>query len=234
MSDGPRAFVVDFADRLAWLIGLFDSQMEAGAVAEVSPEQLRRYLAGARGKGGTSKVPFGVLARMATKKGVSLDWIATGSGPRMLVDTGELDLGMAVGMVVKVPVWNVVASSGPGSFHVSEALQGELEFSRAWLMTLNIPLNDLHVVFNSGTSNAPSINDGDALLVQRGIDRIAGDAFYIFDSDDVLLVKMIERQADGSVVLRSRNPEVEPQPIPRNRVDSLLIFGRVVWAGGVI
>jgi phage repressor protein C with HTH and peptisase S24 domain len=229
LSDVDRAFTADFADRLAWLIGLFDSQNDAGEAAGVSAEQLRRYIAGARGQSGTAKVPFGVLVRLANAKNVSLDWIAAGSGARFIGG------GEAPGpIIIRVPVWNVVASSGPGTFHIREELQGELEFSRAWLLSLNIPLNDLHVVFNSGTSNAPSINDGDAMLIQKGVDRLAADAFYIFDADDVLLVKAIEKRADGSVLLKSRNPEFEPQVVPKNQVGGLHIFGRVVWAGGLI
>lgn len=199
-------------------------------VAGVTPEQLRRYMAGARGeKGGTAKVPFDILVRLAQNKGVSLDWMATGAGPRMNADHDAHEP-----LVIKVPVWDVVASSGPGTYHVREELRGELEFSRAWLLTLNIPLNDLHVVFNSGNSNAPSINDRDAMLVMRNIDHLAAAAFYIFESDDLLLVKAIERRPDGSVVLQSRNPDFEPQIVPKNKVDDLHIFGRVVWAGGTI
>lgn len=199
-------------------------------MAGVTPEQLRRYMAGARGdKSGTTKVPFDVLMRLAQNKGVSLDWMATGAGVRM--NAGH-DIHEA--LVIKVPVWNMAASSGPGTYHVREELHGELEFSRAWLLTLNIPLNDLHVVFNSGNSNAPSINDGDAMLIVRGVDHLAAAAFYIFESDDLLLVKAIERRPDGSVVLRSRNPDFEPQIVPKNKVADLHIFGRVVWAGGTV
>lgn len=207
------------------LLGMFDSRVEASEVAGVTPEQLGRYLAGARGKGGTAKVPFDVLQRLALKKGVSLDWLATGEG--------QQQLGMDVALV-EVPVFDVTASSGPGSFIISEELRGKLAFSRAWLLTLNIPLNNLAVMFNAGNSNAPAINHGDAMLIQRDVERLVGDAFYIVDSGGVLLVKELERRADGSVLLKSRNPEYAPQVVPKADVPSLVVSGQVVWAGGLV
>lgn len=60
-----------------------------------------------------------------------------------------------------------------------------------------------------------------------------GDAFYILDGDGVLLVRETERRVDGSVVLRSRNPEYDPQIISKAAVAELQVFGKV-WAGGLV
>lgn len=221
IADAGRDFSVPPLNRLAALINDFPSRADAAKVAGVVPDQLARYVRGA------ASPAFETVVKMAEARGVSLDWIATGKG-RMKPDgdeTGELQM---------VPVWNVVASSGPGSYVIDESLHGHLAFSRAWLLSLHIPLNDLHVVFNAGDSNSPVISDGDAMLIQRDIERLQGDAFYVFDAEGTLLVKQIERRADGSVVLRSRNPEYEPQVIPKSAVERLRIFGMVVWVGGSV
>ena len=64
---------------------------------------------------------------LARTKNISLDWLASGEGRQSTTD----EEAPAGGMVVEVPVWNVTASSGPGSYNISEELQGNLEFSRA-------------------------------------------------------------------------------------------------------
>lgn len=218
--ESAAAFRSTFPNRLVAILDVFETRAAAALVAGVGPDQLTKYVAE------TAKMPLPVAARLCEAQGFSLDWLMWGTGSQKR--DGDDDV------LVMVPVWNVSASSGPGTFVISEELQGDLAFSRAWLRTLNIPLNDLHVVFNSGNSNMPVINDSDAMLVQRGIERLVGDAFYVLDSDGVLLVKEIERRADGSVVLRSRNPDHAPQVIARGEVSSLTVFGRVVWAGGLV
>lgn len=220
LSEDQAAFRMSFGERLSVLLDRFPTRAAASGVAGVNVDMLAKYVKG------EAKAPLEVVARLCEEVGSSLDWLAFGAE--------RADPDLQEGPLVMVPVWDVVASSGAGTYHISEELQGHLAFSRAWLLSLNFPVNDLHVVFNAGDSNAPAINDGDAMLIQRGVERLVGDAFYIFDSGGVLLVKEIERRADGSVVLRSRNPEYQPQVISRGEVQNLHIFGRVLWAGGLV
>ena len=56
----------------------------------------------------------------------------------------------------------------------------------------------------------------------------------MFDSDGVLLVKEIIRRADGSLVLRSRNPDHGEQVLRKGDAEQLIIFGQVMWAGGLV
>lgn len=53
---------------------LYRTKKEAADTADISPDQLARYIKG------QSAASFGVLARIAAAKGVSLDWLATGEG----------------------------------------------------------------------------------------------------------------------------------------------------------
>lgn len=61
--------------RLTRIIDLFPTRRAAAAAAGVSVDQIARYMAG------TSAPPFAVVARLAAAQGVSLDWVATGTGP---------------------------------------------------------------------------------------------------------------------------------------------------------
>ncbi|HYC02067.1 MAG TPA: helix-turn-helix transcriptional regulator [Azospirillaceae bacterium] len=60
--------------RLARVVDLFPTRRAAAAAAGVSVDQIARYLAG------VNAPPFAVVSRLAQAQGISLDWIATGSG----------------------------------------------------------------------------------------------------------------------------------------------------------
>lgn len=60
--------------RMGQLLALFPSRAEAGKVAGKSVDQLKLY------EKGQTAAPFEVLARLAADRGVSLDWLASGTG----------------------------------------------------------------------------------------------------------------------------------------------------------
>lgn len=51
--------------------------MTAASVADVSVDMLAKYIAG------TSRPRFDAMVKLASAAGVSLDWLATGEGPKM-------------------------------------------------------------------------------------------------------------------------------------------------------
>lgn len=210
-----------FGDRLAGLLDRFASRAEAAEIAGVVPDQLRRYVQGA------AKPPFEVIARLAEAKGASLDWLASGAGS-LQDDGGSADY-------VSIPIWDGEASSGHGSYAQADSIRGALLFDRAWLIAIvRSPIEKLCIVFNRGYSNAPDISDGDAMLVDRSIERLVDDAYYLFDEGGVLLVKMIERQVGGGIILKARNPEYETRALTKAEAAGVTVFGRVRWRGGVV
>lgn len=225
LSETASAFRVDFGARLGFLLGLYDSRIEGADVAGVTPEQLGRYLSAAQGKeGGTGKIPFGVMSKLARKKGISLDWLATGEGAR--------EIGAPVrGEYVYIPVYDAKASSGFGNIFNDDNVVEHMALSRTLLRGSPAPDNKLAIIFNWGRSNEPDINDGDAIVVDRSIERIVDDAYYVFDRDG-LLVKMIERDVRGGVTLKSRNPAFSSTPLSKEEAAEIRVLGRVIFAGG--
>lgn len=223
LSDPRSAFRLSLGQRLEILLAEFDSRAEAAQVAAVNADQLGRYLRG------DAKPPLEVIARLAVRKGYSLDWIANGTGqPR--AEESKID-----GEFALVPVWGVEASSGFGAFVDVEGYGERLAFSRMWLRTTHTTAEkNLCVVFNRGDSNEPDIRHGDAMLVDRGIERLQENAFYVFDRDGMLLVKGIERAIDGHVILRSRNPRYSDQTLRPDEATAITVFGRVIWRGGLL
>lgn len=82
-----------------------------------------------------------------------------------------------------------------------------------------------------GDSMNPTLNDGDMVLVDLRASRIEDNAIYVLEFADSLLVKRIQRKLDGSVVIKNDNPRYEPEILPKERVESVKIVGRVVWSG---
>ncbi|MCA1910254.1 MAG: helix-turn-helix transcriptional regulator [Magnetospirillum sp.] len=62
---------------------LYRTKKEAADTADISPDQLARYIKG------QNAAPFGVLARIAAAKAVSLDWLASGKGQMRLADAAS-------------------------------------------------------------------------------------------------------------------------------------------------
>lgn len=73
----------DLAARIASIVQLYGSRAAAAEAAGVSRDQISRYIQGRSGAG------FDALARLAKGRGVSLDWLATGTGPMLVQDRGS-------------------------------------------------------------------------------------------------------------------------------------------------
>lgn len=216
------AFRVELGERIRWLLDLFDSRNASAEIAGVTPEHLASYIAG------RAKPPFELIGRLARAKGVSLDWIATGEGERML------GLSIPEGFVA-IPAAQAASTSGPSANSDKEPPHDFYAFSQRWLQdVLRVAAENLRVVFNRGNANEPSIRDGEAMLVDAGATKIGADAFYIFQIDGRLVTKFAETYVDGRVALKTRNPEFETQILAREDAARLTVYGRVCWRAGLL
>jgi hypothetical protein len=135
------------------------------------------------------------------------------------------------GDLVAVPRLALGASAGPGSLQEDEVAAGALAFDTRWLRALGGRPDMLSIIRVDGESMAPTLNDGDDIMVDRsdGADRLR-DGIYVLRMDDVLMVKRVAlTPRRGRFSVRSDNPlypaweDVEP--------DLVAIVGRVIWAG---
>jgi phage repressor protein C with HTH and peptisase S24 domain len=212
-----RLYSVDFSDRLRALVELFDSRVEAAAVAGVTSEQLGRYLSG-----DTKKVPFEVLSKLAAAKRVSLDWLATGEGQRSLdAETPEVPDDS-----ISIPLYRFRASAGPGAFAWDEEPSTRMTFPRAVLLKMGVNPAAAMLTQASGDSMYPTISDGNLMLLDRSDIDIVDDVFMLRRGDSIL-VKRLQQRMDGSIALRSDNPAYEEERLPRDEADELQVIGRV-------
>lgn len=138
---------------------------------------------------------------------------------------------IAADTLVSVPVLDVAASAGPGAFAEDERVEAAIRFDPIWLRRMNLDPAGLSVIRVTGDSMAPTLDDGDEILVDRG-DAAARlrDGIYVLRLDGVLNVKRLALSAGGRrVVVLSDNPAYPPlPPMARSALD---VVGRVVWAG---
>lgn len=76
-----------------------------------------------------------------------------------------------------------------------------------------------------GDSMSPRINDGDLLIVDRREEIASGD-IIVFPVNNDFFVKQFFRHPDGSIELRSLNPEFPPLSYPED--DPFVPFGKVI------
>lgn len=138
--------------------------------------------------------------------------------------------GKASSLVV-VPQLSLGASAGAGTLDEDERAADAIAFNERWLRDLGGRPDSLSIIRVDGESMAPTLSDGDDIMVDRsdGADRLR-DGIYVLRLDDALMVKRVSltlRRDRFSV--RSDNPaypdweDVEPAEVA--------IVGRVIWAG---
>jgi Peptidase S24-like len=136
------------------------------------------------------------------------------------------------GGLVPVPRLAVDASAGAGAFDGEERPRAHIAFDPAWLRRLarGSP-EQLSIIRVAGDSMAPTLGDGDEILVDRGDagERLR-DGIYVLRIDDALVVKRVAlNPAARALSIRSDNPAYPGWPdCDPAAID---VVGRVVWAG---
>lgn len=152
-------------------------------------------------------------------------WLLTGEGAKNKSEP------VREGFVM-FPRYELQVGAGPGRPIESEQIVDFVSFKEEWVKNfLRVPRKDLALLTVRGDSMNPTLSDGDMILVDLRGARIEDSAVYVLEFEDALLVKRIQRKLDGSVVIKSDNQLYEPEILPKERVESLRIVGRVVWSG---
>lgn len=135
--------------------------------------------------------------------------------------------------IIEIPVLDVVGSMGPGAMlpDHEEAVE-RMTVTGAWLrrnITASSP-NNLALITGYGDSMEGTFNDGDLLLVDRGVTDIKIDGVFVLALNDELYIKRLQRRPDGSVLMISDNRKYEPYLIQNGERQKFQVLGRVVLA----
>lgn len=198
---------------------------------------LRDYELGNRIPGGEAIVDF-------ARARINSHWLLTGEGDMFLgVPPSHVNSDYEVrdhhrppyhlpDDFILVPRYDVAASMGNGSVIHSEQVVDHLAFREEWVRTeLGTNPKNLILISAIGDSMEPTLRAGDLLLIDRNNEGVKQDAIYAFSTNGELRVKRMQLKIDGSVVVKSDNPQYEAEILNSEQAHSLRVIGRVVWSG---
>jgi phage repressor protein C with HTH and peptisase S24 domain len=128
-----------------------------------------------------------------------------------------------------VPRRRVQFSAGSGSMVFEEEHAPPLAFRNEWLQRRGLDPSKLVVAYVKGDSMAPTLADGDTVLIntaERGI--IDGKVYALRQGGELRIKRLFMRTF--SVLVVSDNPAFTPEEIPLDKADDLHIIGQVVWS----
>ncbi|MCE0852997.1 hypothetical protein LU689_24095 [Pseudomonas asiatica] len=137
--------------------------------------------------------------------------------------------------IVQVERFDVAGSMGPG-MEVPEVnmVVEHMGLDANWVrQNLNYSATtNLKLISGRGDSMAPTIRNGDALLVDVGVNAVDSDAIYYFEMGGRLHVKRIQRNLDGLTII-SDNTQYREISVPADREGDIRILAQIIywWTG---
>lgn len=159
------------------------SQAAFARALEISPQTLSAWLAS------RNRPTVDHVARMCEVLRVSPSWLITGRE-----DSVEHQ-SLVCEDCVSIPVFDVRASCGNGQVVERAAVVSLIQVNKSWVNRHCGDANPraLNVLGVTGDSMAPTLNDGDFVIIDTSATRIFTDAMYAFSLDDDLFIKRIQR-----------------------------------------
>jgi phage repressor protein C with HTH and peptisase S24 domain len=167
------------------------------------------------------------LVNLSKAAGVSVEWLATGRGAptKAKADTHLSDSADAAAP----PRTPMRAVNGRAPLQ-NQQIVDYLSFQAEWLQrALNLDQRNLMLVEVIGDSMSPTIDEDDLVVVDLRETRFRHDGIYVIRTGTDLAVKRLQRQPDGTLLIRSDNPAYEAAAV---KPDEVALLGRVVWIGG--
>lgn len=177
---------------------------------------------------GKQRPPFDMVEKILTKFDVDANWLITGRNSSDLKTVGGRNYS-ETGDYAYIPMYDVSVSAGNGAVAYGEAEPTtHLAFRKDWLKARGLFAKDLNCVTARGDSMEPTISSGDTLLVDTAKTNPSDGGIYVIRSSDVLWVKRIQRQIDGSLLLISDNQTYPPMPLTLSDHPDIQVIGQVV------
>lgn len=164
-------------------------------------------------------IPLENLLQFTKDQSVSLRWLLTGD------ETPEVDFSL-------IPKFEAVLSGGPGSQQLSQEIKSMYAFRTDWLKSKG-PRKNLALFAVAGDSMAPTIRDGDTILVDRSqnIPREAlSGKIYAIGEGTLAKVKRLQWQGEELWVLSDNKTEGELD-YRVQKFSKFFVIGRVIWVG---
>lgn len=220
MNDG-------FAERLRRAISQVGSIQKLGEGAGVAPRTISGYLVG---KGDPSRQRLVALADAA---GVSVGWLATGRGDPSVDGVQSLASSTDLSSPGDGSDFAVVPHIDLNDFSREQERRGRKESAaiairRDLLHAIGLNETDVKMVTARGDSMAPTVNDGDRIVVDSTARQLRNDGIYVLQVGDGLLLRRLQRDIHGGLWVITDAPRYEDEHLSDANAHALNIVGRPI------
>jgi phage repressor protein C with HTH and peptisase S24 domain len=237
-AQGNRAEKAAFVERLQTILAHWPSADRLARATGVSPSAFRKWL---KGEAEPSRERLVALARVT---GVGVAWLADGEGPEPAFEPASAARrrsGGRDGSDELYPSQFVLLPGHPDATATgSSTLPGTtggpfMALRQDWVRSiLGVEPGRLVLESAIGESMAPTIRDGNMLLIDTTDQTFRNFGIYVLEINGHRLVKRVQRKHDGSLVLISDHSAYQPDAVDKTTAGGIVVIGRVVWAGGTV
>lgn len=215
------------------------SQAALARACGIKPPSVNDWLSGK-----TKSIEGENLLHAAHLLKVAPMWLATGRGPMKkdmdTVDVEGLPDALAQKIsnyrpVVQVERYDLAGSMGPGTEPPEMNMVVEhMSLDANWVRQnlTYTTMKNLKLISGRGDSMAPTIRNGDAILVDAGVTSVDSDAIYFFLMRGQLQIKRLQRGLDGLTII-SDNGQYPPIEVPGDRESDITVLAQIIywWTG---
>lgn len=179
---------------------------------------------------GMSRPSMNYLQELYDEYKVDLNWLLTGEQNEGAQATGQLKNSD----LVFTPMFDVQASAGLGTEVSAENVEDYFAFNKSFLSSeLRVSGEQLVFVTISGDSMAPTLHDGDRVLVDMSQKNVAHEGLFLLQSEDGLMAKRLSDNR-GDLTVTSDNPEYDNWVIEKSARELNPVAGKIVWCARTI
>ena len=135
---------------------------------------------------------------------------------------------------VVVPRFFLAASAGSGRYPPDDPVIDRMVLKQSWIRRMfpAVSLAALAIMSVQGDSMAPTLRDGDLMLIDRSVEEIGPEGVYVLTIEDELYVKRVQREP-GTLIIKSDNSMYRTWEVPRGSLEQVRVHGRMVyyWRG---
>lgn len=215
-----------FGKRVEKAVETFDSIPRAATAIGLGHNQVRRIIA-------EETVPsFPAIAMLAKKSGYRFEWLAFAEEPAKHdapAEMSSLPDETTATPFYWVPEYDARAAAGRGVMNDEiPELKAAYPIPRAMIDQMRLNPARLRILQSDGTSMEPDIRHGDHIVIYVGEDTLIDGAIYVLNNGEDTLVKQVQLDPSGGLVLISKNPAFPPRPVSVDDREQLQFRGRVV------
>ncbi|MGQ0622757.1 MAG: XRE family transcriptional regulator [Panacagrimonas sp.] len=222
------------------------TQAEMAGLLHISTKGYQYYERGER------DIPVVTLHRGKAHFALNPDWVLDGVGEMFLPEahpereriqsalraaqTAVESPHIPEGDLIALPLLDVRASAGGGAVQDEHPeLRSMMKFSETWLRAaLHVKPQDAQLIVVQGTSMEPDLRPGDVLIVDSGENTVRRDALYVFETEDGMFVKTLQRLPGRGIRVISKNPDFETYTLTAGQAALIRVVGRVVFHGKLV